>query len=83
MADHQLAKSANRSVLGMANELAYLADAHWRPHTARDLLRLPLRLATTPCGPLRFAQVCRTRRNQHQRPKRCATPRCRRTSTAL
>jgi hypothetical protein len=51
MVEHLLAKTANRSVLGMMNEFSYLADAHGR--ATADLLRLSLTLARTPCGPLR------------------------------
>ena len=53
MADHQLTKTANRSVVGMLNEFTYLADAHGRAETSSDLVRLSLTLAGTPCGPLR------------------------------
>lgn len=45
-----LAKTANRSVVGMLNEFGHLA-ATWRP-SAGKLLDLSLRLATVPCGPL-------------------------------
>jgi len=45
-----LAKTANRSVVGMLNEFGHLA-ATWRP-SAGNLLDLSLRLATVPCGPL-------------------------------
>lgn len=53
MREHQLAKTANRSVVGMMNEFSYLADEHGRAETTADLLRLSLSLAGTPCGPLR------------------------------
>jgi len=53
MAEHQLAKTANRSVVGMMNEFSFLADAHGRAQTTSDLLRLSVTLAGTPCGPLR------------------------------
>ena len=53
MAEHQLAKTANRSVVGMMNEFSYLADAHGRAETTADLLQMSLRLAGTLCGPLR------------------------------
>lgn len=52
MRDHRLARTANRSVVGIMNEFAYLAEAY-RDHTsAPDLLGLAMRLAATPCGPL-------------------------------
>jgi len=46
----RLARTANRSVVGIMNEFTYLADA-WR-HDEPDLLTLTVRLAATPCGPL-------------------------------
>jgi hypothetical protein len=46
----RLARTASRSVVGIMNEFAYLADA-WR-HDEPDLLTLAVRLAATPCGPL-------------------------------
>jgi hypothetical protein len=52
MAEHQLAKTASRSVLGTMNDFAYLADAHRTPTHDPDLLDLSLNLAKTPCGPL-------------------------------
>jgi len=48
----RLAKTNNRSVLGIMNEFAYLGDV-FRPSTeVLDLLELSLRLAETPCSPL-------------------------------
>ena len=52
MGEHQLAKTANRSVVGTMNEFSHLADAHGRGETNGDLLRLSITLAATPCGPL-------------------------------
>jgi len=52
MRDRRLAKTANRSVVGIMNEFTYLAQAR-RGHTpAPDLLALAIGLAATPCGPL-------------------------------
>ncbi len=48
--EHRLAATANRSLLGVMNEFAHLADLHRAE--IPDLLRLSVRLATTPCGPL-------------------------------
>jgi hypothetical protein len=45
-----LAKTANRSLIGMLNEFAFLAD-QWRANTG-SLLDLSLRLSDEPCGPL-------------------------------
>jgi hypothetical protein len=39
-------------VLGVMNELKYLADVHARLDDERDLLSLSLTLAQTLCGPL-------------------------------
>jgi hypothetical protein len=53
MSDHRLAKTASRSVVGSMNDFAFLAAAHRADGEADDLLALSLRLAHTPCGPLR------------------------------
>jgi uncharacterized protein DUF6933 len=50
MRQWRTATTANRSVVGVMNEFAFLADAS-RSDNA-DLLDLALRLAATPCGPL-------------------------------
>lgn len=52
MAECRLAKTANRSVVGVMNEFTHLADVHRSGDPAPDLLGLSLRLATTPCSPL-------------------------------
>jgi hypothetical protein len=46
----RLAKTANRSVVGIMNEFAYLGEAYMQDHLS--LLELSLRLSQTPCGPL-------------------------------
>ena len=48
--EHRLAPTANRSLVGVLNEFAFLADLHRAEHP--HPMRLSLRLATTPCGPL-------------------------------
>jgi hypothetical protein len=48
--EHRLAATANRSLVGVMNEFAYLADLDRAENP--DLLRMSMRLATTPCGPL-------------------------------
>jgi hypothetical protein len=50
MAEVHLAPTANRSVVGVLNEFAYLTDAHQPDPNC--LLDLSVRLATTPLGPL-------------------------------
>ena len=52
MNDHAWAKTASRSVVGSMNDFAFLAD-HARQQEGVDLVALSLRLARTPCGPLR------------------------------
>jgi hypothetical protein len=52
MRDRRLAKTANRSVVGIMNDFTHLADTYRSDTSAPDLLGLAMRLATTPCGPL-------------------------------
>ena len=52
MRDPRLAKTANRSVVGIMNEFTFLAEAYRGDTAAPDLLALAIRLAATPCGPL-------------------------------
>ena len=52
MRDRRLAKTANRSVVGIMNEFTFLAEAYRGDTPVTDLLALAMRLATTPCGPL-------------------------------
>jgi hypothetical protein len=50
MTQHIVAKTANRSVVGMLNEFSFLGERFLDPNS--DLLDLSLRLADVPCGPL-------------------------------
>jgi hypothetical protein len=52
MRDRRLAKTANRSVVGIMNEFTYLAETYRGGTPAPDLLALKVGLAATPCGPL-------------------------------
>jgi hypothetical protein len=52
MRDRRLAKTANRSVVGIMNEFTFLAEAYRGDTPAPDLSALAIRLAATPCGPL-------------------------------
>jgi hypothetical protein len=52
MRDRRLAKTANRSVVGIMNDFTRLAEAHRDNTPEPDLLGLAMRLATTPCSPL-------------------------------
>ena len=56
MADHHLAKTKNRSVVGMMTEFAFLGGAYAESEDAADLVELSLWLARTPCGPLHSRQ---------------------------
>ena len=52
MADYRVTKTANRSVIGTMNDFTFLADTYGRGESMEDLVRLSLKLAGTPCGPL-------------------------------
>jgi hypothetical protein len=52
MRDRRLAKTANRSVIGIMNEFTFLAESYRRGTAAPDLLALAMHLAATPCSPL-------------------------------
>ena len=53
MDGYQVAKTANRSLVGMLNEFSFMADTHRAHDGDVDLLDLAMWLAHTPCGPLR------------------------------
>ena len=57
MVDHRLTKTASRSVLGIMNEFAYLAEFDRADEPALDLVQMSLRLAKTPCSPLYGSHV--------------------------
>lgn len=48
----RVAKTANRSVIGVMNEFRYLAEVYAQRDEGPDLLALSMRLAETPCSPL-------------------------------
>ena len=52
MRDHRVGRTANRSVVGIMNEFAVLAEIHRNDDPSQDLVDLAVRLAATPCGPL-------------------------------
>jgi hypothetical protein len=52
MAEHRLAKTASRSVLGVMNEFKFMADHRLDTDDDIDLPGLASWLAQTPCGPL-------------------------------
>jgi hypothetical protein len=57
MRDHRLAKTTNRSVVGIMNEFTQLANVYRHQVARPDLTELALRLATTPCSPLYGSNV--------------------------
>jgi hypothetical protein len=70
MTEIRVAPTADRSTVGVLNEIARLAD--WHRTDIDDLLDLSLRLATTPLGPLYRRHISPDRElaaliNQHQR----------------
>lgn len=50
----EIVKTASRSVVGMLNEFAFLANVWRDPSGAADLYGLSLKLADVPCKPLRY-----------------------------
>lgn len=52
MSEHRLAKTNNRSVLGVMNEFVHLGDHYRADVGADDLIGVARWLAETPCGPL-------------------------------
>ena len=52
MQEHRLAKTNDRSVLGVMNGLTQLADRYHTFNGISDPLQLSLFLSRTPCGPL-------------------------------
>lgn len=70
MRDHRLAKTANRSVVGIMNEFTVLAGAYRGNTPAPDLLALAIRLASTPCGPL-YSKNLSPDRELHALVRRC------------
>jgi hypothetical protein len=53
MGQASYAKTANRSVVGSMNDFVFLAEAALAHGNAEDLVALSVRLAGTPCSPLR------------------------------
>jgi hypothetical protein len=63
MAEVQFAKTANRSVVGIMNEFSFLAGlriGHGRDDdSAIDPLAMSIRLADTPCSPIKYNSPAR------------------------
>lgn len=57
MAEHHVATTASRSVLGVMNEFKHMADGYLRRGDDVELTELALWLAQTPCGPLYKSHV--------------------------
>jgi hypothetical protein len=53
----RVAKTENRSLVGIMTEFAFLADTHRSQGRALDLVRVSVRLAETPCSPLYATHV--------------------------
>jgi len=52
MAELVLAKTASRSVLGVMNEFAHMADQYYSERRTIDLVDVSMWLAQVPCSPL-------------------------------
>jgi hypothetical protein len=52
MRDCRFGPTANRSVVGIMNDFAYLADVYRHSDPSRSLAELGRKLAETPCSPL-------------------------------
>jgi len=57
MAEHALAKTASRSVLGVMNEFAHMAEHYRSERGTIDLVDLSMWLAQVPCSPLYGSHV--------------------------
>jgi len=59
MTEVAFAKTANRSVLGIMNEFSFLAEGYRDYLETADLLTLSMRLADTPCSPIKYNSPAR------------------------
>lgn len=59
MGDVAFAKTANRSVVGTMNEFSFLAEGYRDYLETSDLLTLSMRLADTPCSPIKYNSPAR------------------------
>ncbi len=59
MADVAFMKTANRSVVGSMNEFAFLAARYREYLGTADLVTLSMRLADTPCSPVKYNSPAR------------------------
>jgi hypothetical protein len=59
MAEIGFAKTANRSLVGIMNEFSSLAESDRRHLESTDLVWLSMRLANTPCSPIKYNSPAR------------------------
>ena len=59
MADVAFTKTANRSVVGIMNEFSFLAEGYRGYLETADLMILSMRLADTPCSPIKYNSPAR------------------------
>ena len=59
MVDVAIAKTANRSVVGTMNEFSFLTEGYREYLETSDLVTLSMRLADTPCSPIRYNSPAR------------------------
>jgi hypothetical protein len=63
MADVEVAKTRNRSVVGTMNEFAFEAEVYRDHRGMIDPLQLAMRLAETPCGAIKYESPARLLRD--------------------
>lgn len=66
MHESAIAKTANRSVVGMLNEFSFLATVFREDRGIIDPVTLAMKLADTPCGPLRGNSPVRLLRERYK-----------------
>ena len=59
MVDIAMTKTANRSVVGTMNEYSFMAEGYREYLETSDLVTLSIRLADTPCSPIKYNSPAR------------------------
>ena len=59
MTEVAMGKTANRSVVGTMNEFSFLAEGYREYLETSDLVTLSMRLANTPCSPIKYNSPAR------------------------
>ena len=59
MTEVAMGKTANRSVVGIMNEFSFLAEGYRDYLETADLMILSMRLADTPCSPIKYNSPAR------------------------